>query len=179
MRRILPAALVASLDQPPATIPRRALWTIDNASTVPSLAGMRETAERLQDLIRHISPCDLLLIEGFKHEPIPKLEVYRGVVGESLLHPLAHAPGDTARLSKRDDRRTRSRESGAAGSGASRRRQQRGKPGEQARAGGLVEAVVHGLPEQVDAALAQDLRTPDLGGENTTDEMTDAVLAAL
>ena len=42
----------------------------------------------LQELIRHISPCDLLLIEGFKHEAIPKLEVYRGVVGESLLHPL-------------------------------------------------------------------------------------------
>ena len=41
----------------------------------------------LQELIRHISPCDLLLIEGFKHEAIPKLEVYRSVVGESLLHP--------------------------------------------------------------------------------------------
>ncbi|HWP87142.1 MAG TPA: molybdopterin-guanine dinucleotide biosynthesis protein MobB, partial [Burkholderiales bacterium] len=41
----------------------------------------------LQDLIQHISPCDLLLIEGFKHEPIPKLEVYRSVVGESTLHP--------------------------------------------------------------------------------------------
>jgi 3-isopropylmalate dehydrogenase len=35
------------------------------------------------------------------------------------------------------------------------------------------------LEGAVDAALAQDLRTPDLGGENTTDEMTDAVLAAL
>jgi molybdopterin-guanine dinucleotide biosynthesis protein B len=41
----------------------------------------------LQDLIQRISPCDLLLIEGFKHEPIPKLEVYRGVVGESMLYP--------------------------------------------------------------------------------------------
>jgi molybdopterin-guanine dinucleotide biosynthesis protein B len=41
----------------------------------------------LQELIRHVSACDLLLIEGFKHEAIPKLEVYRGVVGESLLHP--------------------------------------------------------------------------------------------
>ena len=49
---------------------------------------LRGTPEpTLQELIRHISPCDLLLIEGFKHEPIPKLEVYRGVVGESLLHP--------------------------------------------------------------------------------------------
>jgi 3-isopropylmalate dehydrogenase len=31
----------------------------------------------------------------------------------------------------------------------------------------------------VDAALAKGLRTPDLGGESTTDEMTDAVLTAL
>ena len=41
----------------------------------------------LQELVRHITPCDLLLVEGYKHEPIPKLEVYRGVVGESLLFP--------------------------------------------------------------------------------------------
>ena len=41
----------------------------------------------LRELIKHIAACDLLLIEGFKHEAIPKLEVYRGVVGESLLHP--------------------------------------------------------------------------------------------
>jgi molybdopterin-guanine dinucleotide biosynthesis protein B len=41
----------------------------------------------LEALIKHVSACDLLLIEGFKHEAIPKLEVYRGVVGESLLHP--------------------------------------------------------------------------------------------
>src|SRR4051812_13476888 len=42
----------------------------------------------LQELVAHISPCDLLLIEGFKHEEIPKLEVYRSIVDESLLHPL-------------------------------------------------------------------------------------------
>jgi 3-isopropylmalate dehydrogenase len=35
------------------------------------------------------------------------------------------------------------------------------------------------LDVAVDAALAQGLRTSDLGGENTTDEMTEAVLAAL
>jgi 3-isopropylmalate dehydrogenase len=35
------------------------------------------------------------------------------------------------------------------------------------------------LEAAVDSALADGLRTPDLGGENTTDEMTDAVLAAL
>jgi molybdopterin-guanine dinucleotide biosynthesis protein B len=41
----------------------------------------------LSDLIGHLSACDLLLIEGFKREPIPKLEVHRAVVGEPLLFP--------------------------------------------------------------------------------------------
>ena len=49
------------------------------------LRGAPEPA--LQDLVGHIAPCDLLLVEGYKHEPIPKLEVYRSVVGESLLFP--------------------------------------------------------------------------------------------
>jgi len=37
--------------------------------------------------VKRISPCDLLLVEGFKRERIPKLEVYRAEVGEPLLHP--------------------------------------------------------------------------------------------
>ena len=41
----------------------------------------------LAELTKHMSPCDLLLVEGFKHEPIPKLEVYRAEVGEPLIHP--------------------------------------------------------------------------------------------
>ncbi len=41
----------------------------------------------LQDLIKRMSPCDLLLIEGFKHEPVPKLEVHRDVVDEPWLFP--------------------------------------------------------------------------------------------
>jgi molybdopterin-guanine dinucleotide biosynthesis protein B len=41
----------------------------------------------LQQQMRHLSPCDLVLVEGFKHEPMPKLEVYRASVGEPLLHP--------------------------------------------------------------------------------------------
>lgn len=35
----------------------------------------------------HLAPCDLLLVEGFKHAPIPKLEVWRAATGEGLLHP--------------------------------------------------------------------------------------------
>ena len=41
----------------------------------------------LQELIKRITPCDLLLIEGFKREPIPKLEVYRFALGEPLMFP--------------------------------------------------------------------------------------------
>ena len=58
----------------------------------------------LNEQIMHLSPCDLLLVEGFKHEPIPKIEVYRTVVDEPLLHPhdanivaiATDAPLDTA-----------------------------------------------------------------------------------
>ena len=49
------------------------------------LRGAPEPA--LADHVTHMSPCDLLLVEGFKREPIPKLEVYRAVVGEPLIHP--------------------------------------------------------------------------------------------
>jgi molybdopterin-guanine dinucleotide biosynthesis protein B len=41
----------------------------------------------LSEHVKRISSCDLLLVEGFKREPIPKLEVYRAEVGEPLLHP--------------------------------------------------------------------------------------------
>jgi molybdopterin-guanine dinucleotide biosynthesis protein B len=40
-----------------------------------------------EELVRSIAPCDLLLVEGFKREKLPKLEVYRAVTGEPLLHP--------------------------------------------------------------------------------------------
>jgi molybdopterin-guanine dinucleotide biosynthesis protein B len=40
-----------------------------------------------EELIRNIAPCDLLLVEGFKREKLPKLEVYRAATGEPLLHP--------------------------------------------------------------------------------------------
>jgi molybdopterin-guanine dinucleotide biosynthesis protein B len=43
----------------------------------PTLAG----------LLRQLSPCDLILIEGFKGEPHAKLEVYRPALGKPPLHP--------------------------------------------------------------------------------------------
>jgi molybdopterin-guanine dinucleotide biosynthesis protein B len=37
--------------------------------------------------LRRLSPCDLVIVEGFKHAAIPKLEVWRRQTGEPLLHP--------------------------------------------------------------------------------------------
>ena len=41
----------------------------------------------LADQVQHLAPCDLLLVEGYKRERIPKLEVFRAEVGEPLIHP--------------------------------------------------------------------------------------------
>src|SRR4051812_41235846 len=41
----------------------------------------------LSEQVKHLSPCDLLLVEGYKRERIPKLEVHRAQVGEPLIHP--------------------------------------------------------------------------------------------
>src|SRR5262245_18508823 len=39
------------------------------------------------EVLERLSPCDLVLVEGYKRERLPKLEVYRALVGEPLLHP--------------------------------------------------------------------------------------------
>jgi molybdopterin-guanine dinucleotide biosynthesis adapter protein len=49
------------------------------------LRGVPES--RLEEQIKRMSPCDLLLIEGYKTYPMPKLEVYRAANGKPLLHP--------------------------------------------------------------------------------------------
>lgn len=38
-------------------------------------------------LMQHLSPCDLVLIEGYKRANIPKLEVHRPELGKPLLSP--------------------------------------------------------------------------------------------
>jgi molybdopterin-guanine dinucleotide biosynthesis protein B len=49
---------------------------------------MRGEAEgTLDDQIALMSPCDLLLIEGYKYYPLPKLEIYREANGKPLLFP--------------------------------------------------------------------------------------------
>ncbi|MCD6075708.1 MAG: mobB [Rhodospirillales bacterium] len=42
---------------------------------------------RLDELVARMSPVDLLLVEGFKWEAHPKLEVHRPIVGKPLLQP--------------------------------------------------------------------------------------------
>ena len=42
---------------------------------------------QLSEQVKRISGCDLLLVEGYKRERIPKLEVYRAQIGEPLIHP--------------------------------------------------------------------------------------------
>lgn len=39
----------------------------------------------LEEQIARFSDCDLVLVEGFKHTPIPKLEVHRPSVGKPLI----------------------------------------------------------------------------------------------
>lgn len=49
---------------------------------------MRGAAEAtLEEQIARMSPCDLLLIEGYKRYPLPKLEIYRQANGKALLFP--------------------------------------------------------------------------------------------
>jgi molybdopterin-guanine dinucleotide biosynthesis adapter protein len=50
-----------------------------------------ETEPALAELLRKLSPVDLVLIEGYKGAPHPKLEVHRAAVGMPLL-----ASGDPA-----------------------------------------------------------------------------------
>ena len=52
---------------------------------VHELRGQAEPA--LAALLAKLSAVDLVLVEGYKAEPHPKLEVYRAAIGKPLLHP--------------------------------------------------------------------------------------------
>jgi molybdopterin-guanine dinucleotide biosynthesis protein B len=41
----------------------------------------------LKEQVARLSPCDLVLLEGYKREPVPKLEVHRPALGAPLLYP--------------------------------------------------------------------------------------------
>ena len=46
-----------------------------------------EAEPMLRDLITRLSPIDLVVVEGFKTQTHPKLEVHRSAVGKPLLYP--------------------------------------------------------------------------------------------
>ena len=46
-----------------------------------------EAEPMLRDLITRLSPVDLVIVEGFKTQTHPKLEVHRSAVGKPLLYP--------------------------------------------------------------------------------------------
>jgi len=52
---------------------------------VHELRGAPEPS--LAELLKKLSPVDLVVVEGYKREPHPKLEVHRAAVGKPLLHP--------------------------------------------------------------------------------------------
>ena len=41
----------------------------------------------LRELLARLAPVDLVIVEGYKREPHPKLEVHRACVGKPLLYP--------------------------------------------------------------------------------------------
>ena len=52
---------------------------------IHELRGSQEPS--YDEQVRRLSPCDLLIVEGFKFAPIPKIEVWRTATGEGFLHP--------------------------------------------------------------------------------------------
>jgi molybdopterin-guanine dinucleotide biosynthesis protein B len=61
---------------------------VSSASRFALMHELRgETEWTLRDLLGKLSPVDLVLVEGFKRETHPKLEVYRAAIGKPPLHP--------------------------------------------------------------------------------------------
>ncbi len=61
---------------------------VGSASRWALLHELRGAAEpNLGDLLGKLSAVDLVLVEGFKREKLPKLEVHRTAIGKPLLHP--------------------------------------------------------------------------------------------
>src|SRR5262245_60988589 len=61
------------------------IGSANRSALVHELRGAAEPS--LADLLARLSPVDLVLVEGYKRERHPKLEVYRAAVGKPLLHP--------------------------------------------------------------------------------------------
>ena len=61
---------------------------ITSANRWAVMHELRGRAElTLNEALTQLSPCDLVLVEGFKHAPIPKIEIYRAEIGKPQLFP--------------------------------------------------------------------------------------------
>ena len=49
------------------------------------LRGATEPA--LEEQLKHLAPCDVVIVEGWKHHAIPKIEVHRKLAEKPLLYP--------------------------------------------------------------------------------------------
>lgn len=79
-----------------------------------------ETEPSLADLLRRLAPCELIVVEGFKHERHPKLEVYRAALGKPALYlddPLIRAVATDGALSGRHPQRLDLNDAGAIADG--------------------------------------------------------------
>jgi len=54
-----------------------------------AIMGEYDEAPKLDDLIARMNPVDLLIVEGFKREPIPKIECVIGPQSKPLVHETA------------------------------------------------------------------------------------------
>lgn len=70
-------------------------------TTEGGFALFSRTPAQLETLLRRLLPVDLVLVEGFKQEPIPRLAVYRPSLGKPApwpdTHLLAVATNETLR----------------------------------------------------------------------------------
>jgi molybdopterin-guanine dinucleotide biosynthesis protein B len=61
---------------------------ISSAKRWAILHELRDEPEwNMADLVAKMSPVDLVLVEGFKRDAFPKLEIHRAANGKPLIHP--------------------------------------------------------------------------------------------
>ena len=61
---------------------------VSSAKRFAILHELRDEAEwDLPALVARMSPVDLVLVEGYKRDPFPKLEIHRAASGKPLIHP--------------------------------------------------------------------------------------------
>jgi molybdopterin-guanine dinucleotide biosynthesis protein B len=61
---------------------------VSSAKRFAILHELRDEAEwDLPALVAKMAPVDLVLVEGYKRDPFPKLEIHRAANGKPLLHP--------------------------------------------------------------------------------------------